>query len=109
MFQDVGVTIQVRFIPEFGRQRLETYFFPMDHHQCFKTFTSKFDYFSFLSFDVNISRHPMELHIFKGSRLKIILYLFHRHSMLKFNKNPLERKTLSKYRYVEEVDIKVLV
>ena len=34
MFHDVEVKVQVRFVPELGRQRLEAYFFPIDHHKC---------------------------------------------------------------------------
>ena len=32
MFQDANVLIQVRFVPESGRQRLETFLFPTVHH-----------------------------------------------------------------------------
>ena len=32
IFQDVDVQVQVRFVPELGRRRLETCLFPLDHH-----------------------------------------------------------------------------
>ena len=32
MLKDVNVLIQVRFVPELGRQRLLTRLFPTDHH-----------------------------------------------------------------------------